>query len=616
MSLGSALNNALSGLRTTQAQIQVISNNVSNVDTPGYSRRQAILKETAVAGQGAGVRLEGVQRALDEILQRELRTESSGSGYTSVRARITERLQALYGKPGASSALTSVLDSFTQSLQALANDPSSSTARAGTLAAAKTLASSIVSASNGVQDLRMQAEQSIGSAVTRVNELLKDIAASDRRVAETLGKEPALLDQRDAKINELARLIDVRVQENGDGSVTLTTQAGLRLYGAGQPATLSFDARGTLGAGSLYTSGPDRGVGTIMVSSGGGAVDAIAQGLIRSGEIAGLIELRDKTLVDAQNQLDELAASLASSLSNRTQAGTAATAGPLTGFDVDTTGLQPGNVITLTATVGGTPRTYSIIRVDAGGSLPANATPDPNDIEIAVPFGGGMAAAAAALDAALGAGFTVSNPSGNTLRILNDGAAATTVTGLSASITNTGLVGNGPELALFVDGRSPASPFTGSFQSGSQRTGLASRLIVNPAVLSDPSRLVVYSTSPATPAGDSTRPALLLQRLTQDTATFSPPGGGITGATAPFMGTVAAFTRRIVDAQSETAASAARLDEGQQIVQASIEARYGEASGVSVDQELSQLVQIQNAYSANARIMSAVRDMLDLLLRI
>ena len=288
----------------------------------------------------------------------------------------------------------------------------------------------------------------------------------------------------------------------------------------------------------------------------------------------------------------------------------------MTGFDVDTTGLQPGNVITLTATVGGTPRTFSIIRVDAGGSLPANATPDPNDIEIAVPFGGGMAAAAAALDAALGAGYTVSNPSGNTLRILNDGAAATTVTGLSASITNTGLVGNGPELALFVDGRSPATPYTGSFQTGSQRTGLASRLVVNPAVLSDPSRLVVYSTSPLTPSGDSTRPALLLQRLTQDTSTFSPPGGGVTGATAPFTGTVAAFTRRIVDAQSETAASAARLDEGQQIVQASIEARYGEASGVSVDQELSQLVQIQNAYSANARIMSAVRDMLDLLLRI
>ncbi|MCZ8097040.1 MAG: flagellar hook-associated protein FlgK [Burkholderiales bacterium] len=615
MSLGSALNNALSGLRTTQAQIQVISNNVSNVDTPGYSRRQAILKETAIAGEGAGVRLEGVQRALDEILQRELRTETSGSGYTAIRARITDQLQALYGKPGTATALTSVLDTFTQSLQNLATDPASSTARASVISAARSLASGIVRASTGVQDLRTQAEQSIGSAVTRVNELLKGIAGSDRRVAETLGREPALLDQRDAQINELAKLIDVRVQENNDGSVTLTTQAGLRLYGNGQPATFSFDARGTLGAGSLYTNGADRGVGTITVSSGAGTVDAIAQGLIRSGEIAGLVELRDKTLVDAQKQLDELAASLSGALSNRSQAGTAATAGAFAGFDVDLAGLQPGNVVTLTATVGGTARTFSIIRVDAGGTLPANATPDPNDTEIAIPFGGGIAAAAAAIDAALGAGFTVSNPAGNTLRVLNDGAAATTVTGLSASITNTALVGNGPELALFFDGGSPAAPFTGSFQNGSQKTGLAGRLIVNPAVVADQSRLVVYSTSPLTPSGDSTRPALLLERLTQGIQSFA-PGAGIGGTTSPFTGTVSAFARRLVDAQAETAASAARLDEGQKIVQASIDARYGEASGVSIDQELSQLVQIQNAYSANARIMSAVRDMLDVLLRI
>ncbi len=157
--------------------------------------------------------------------------------------------------------------------------------------------------------------------------------------------------------------------------------------------------------------------------------------------------------------------------------------------------------------------------------------------------------------------------------------------------------------------------FTGSFQSGSQKVGLASRLVVNPAVLADQSRLVVYATSPATPSGDATRPTLLLQRLTQASQSFS-PASGIGTSASPFSGSVSSFARRLVDAQAETAAAASRLDEGQKIVQASIEARFGEASGVSVDQELSQLVQIQNAYSANARIMSAVRDMMDLLMRI
>ncbi len=411
------------------------------------------------------MRLDGVGRALDEILQRELRTETSGSGYTAVRARFTDRLQALYGQPGSATSLTGVLDAFTRSLQALVDDPASSIARAGVLSAAKSLSGSIVSASRGVQDLRTQTEQSLSSAVTRINELLGGIASADQRVAATLGREPALLDQRDALINELSQLIDVRVQKNDDGSVSLSTQAGLRLYGAGLAATFSFDARGTLGPGSSYTTGSDRTVGTIMVSNGGPPIDAIAQGMIRSGEVAALIELRDRTLVEAQAQLDELAAGLATALSNRTQAGTA-TAG---GFDVDLTGLQAGNVVTLTATVGGTARTYSIIRVDAGGSLPANATPDPNDIEIAVPFGGGMAAAASALDAALGAGFTVSSPSGNTLRIVDDGTPGTSVTGLSASITNTALTGAGPELPLFTDAGSPPACSPGRSRAARRR---------------------------------------------------------------------------------------------------------------------------------------------------
>ena len=56
--------------------------------------------------------------------------------------------------------------------------------------------------------------------------------------------------------------------------------------------------------------------------------------------------------------------------------------------------------------------------------------------------------------------------------------------------------------------------------------------------------------------------------------------------------------------------------EGQQVVQASIESRFAAASGVSVDEELSNLIQVQNAYAANARIVSAVKEMMDLLMRI
>lgn len=612
MSLSTALTSALGGLRTTQAQMQVVSGNVANADTPGYNRRSAQLVETAANGSVTGVRVAGVQRALDSILQRELRTETAGSGYTGVRAKYTDRLQSLFGKPGDASSLPGVMSAFTTALQDLANDPASSTARTAVLSRAATFATTLNGVSNGIQSLRADAESAIAADVTRANELLKTIASLDQKVGLSQGQDPSLLDQRDAQINELAKLMDVTVTTNANGTVNLSTQAGLRLYDAAGPVTLAFDGRGTLSAGSVYSSGASRGVGTITATSPGGAtVDVLAQGLIRSGEIAGLLELRDKTLVDAQVQVDELAAGLASAIGNKVNAGAAATAGAATGFDVDTTGIQPGNVMTVNVTVGGVAKTYSFINVATGGTLPANATSNPNDVEVAIDFSN-PATAATAIATALGSAFTVSN-TGSTIRILDDGAAATSdVTAASASITLTGSLQSGsPELALFVDGAN-GQPYTGTFANGSQKTGLAARLILNPAVKLDPNLLVKYTAS--TPSGDTTRPSLILDRLTSTQFSFGLSNG--MGGTIAYTGTVLDLSSRVVASQGELAAAAARLDEGQKVVQSSIESRFSAVSGVSIDQELTNLVQIQNAYSANARIMSAVKEMMDLLMRI
>jgi flagellar hook-associated protein 1 FlgK len=612
MSLSTALSSALSGLRTTQTQMQIVSGNVANADTPGYSRRSAQLVETTGNGDVNGVRVAGVQRALDSILQRELRTETSGSGYTGVRATYTDRLQSLFGTPGDASSLPGMMNSFTTALQDLANDPASSTARTAVLSRAGAFATALNSVSNGIQALRADTESGIAADVTRANELLKTISSIDAKVGLTLGQDPSLLDQRDAQINELSKLMDVMVTTNANGTVNLSTQGGLRLYDAAGPVTLAFDARGTMSAGAVYSTGANRGVGTITATTpGGGTIDVLAQGLLRSGEIAGLVELRDKTLVDAQGQVDELAANLASAIGNKVNAGAAATAGAATGFDVDTTGIQPGNVMTVNVTVGGVPRTYSFINVATGGTLPANATSNPNDTEVAIDFSN-PATAAAAIGTALGAAFTVSN-TGSTIRVLDDGAAATSdVTAASAGITLTGSLQSGsPEFALFVDGAN-GQPFTGSFANGSQRTGLAARLIVNPAVKLDPNLLVKYNAS--TPAGDTTRPSLILDRLTKTQFSLGLANG--TGGTTAYTGTLLDFSSRVVGAQGEVAAAASRLDEGQKVVQASIESRFSTASGVSIDQELTNLVQIQNAYSANARIMSAVKEMMDLLMRI
>jgi flagellar hook-associated protein 1 FlgK len=605
MSLSSALSSTLSGLRATQAQMEVVSGNIANADSAGYTRRVANLQEVGGPAGVNGVRINGVQRLLDTILQRELRTESAGSGYAATRTAFADRAQNLFGKPGSTSSLDSMLNEFNKSLQSLAADPSSSLTRSGVLTAAGNLARQLNSVSSGIQDLRTTAEQTIGADVTRVNELLAGIAASDKKVGETYGSNPALLDQRDAQINELSKLIDVKVSDRGNGTIALSTQAGLSLYDGGVVTTLSFDMRGALDPTSLYSTGASRGVGTITASlSGGGSIDVIGQGMIRSGEIAALVEMRDTVLVEAQAQVDELAAGLSTALSNRAVTGTVSTATPPVAT-IDLNALQPGNVFTLGVTDAGTGKTYSFVSTTAAG-LPANATPDPNDIEVAIPFGSGAAGAAAAMQAALGAGYTVTQ-TGGVFSITGNGGTKV-VNSAKASVTTTAFTGNGVELPLFSDG---SKIYSGSFDNGSQKVGLAGRLTVNPAI--KPADLVVYTA--ATPAGDTARADFIRNAIGTSQFTFS-PGTGIGATNSPFTGTIGGFLRRVVDTQGSNAASAQRLDEGQQVVQASIESRFSKASGVSVDEELTNLVQIQNAYSANARLMTAIKEMMDLLMRI
>jgi flagellar hook-associated protein 1 FlgK len=116
-----------------------------------------------------------------------------------------------------------------------------------------------------------------------------------------------------------------------------------------------------------------------------------------------------------------------------------------------------------------------------------------------------------------------------------------------------------------------------------------------------------------TAQGDPARPQFLLDAMTKTTHTFS-QAAGISG-NAPVSSTVIGFAQRIVEAQGANAESAKRLDEGQSVALAAIESRYAEGSGVNIDQEMAQLVTLQMAYGANARVMTAVRDMMDMLMR-
>jgi len=140
---------------------------------------------------------------------------------------------------------------------------------------------------------------------------------------------------------------------------------------------------------------------------------------------------------------------------------------------------------------------------------------------------------------------------------------------------------------------------------------------VNANIISDNSRLVIYDTTPGavTPQGDGTRPQLLLDRMTKAQRAFS-RGSGIGDPANGYRSTVVDFVRRVVEDQGAKATKAINLDKGQKVVLNAVQAKFSETSGVSIDQEMSELVQIQNAYAANARVVGAVNELLDTLLRI
>jgi flagellar hook-associated protein 1 FlgK len=528
-------------------------------------------------------------------------------------------LQDIYGQPGSENALDTVYNNFTSSLQALAATPDDPSVRASAVSAAQVLTQQLNQMSDSVQGLRGDAELGISNAVAQANNAMSQIAALNQQI---LGRSQAdsstatLMDQRDASIDQLSQLMDINVIKGTNNQVGIFTNSGVQLVGA-QASSLSFDAKGTMTATSQWSANPaQRSVGTITLTTpSGDSVDLIQSRAIRSGTIAAYVQMRDQDLVQAQNQLDAVASAMSSALSDKTASGTTVS-GVQNGFDVNTTGLLTGNTINVsyTDTATSTAHSLTLVRVDDPSVLPlANtATLNPNDTVVGIDFSAGLASVVTQINAAFaGTGMTASNPSGTTLEILDDGAANTVnVDDVSTTKTVTSLAGGSAELPLFTDG---GLPYSGAITAaGSERVGLAGRIAVNAALAADPSSLVSYQAGTA--AGDSTRPDFILQQLTRAALQYA-PNTGIGTAAAPFSGTLTTYLRQVISQQGEAANAATNLKQGQDIVLATLQQRFNDSAGVNVDQEMGNLLTLQNAYAANARVMSAVNDMLNTLMQ-
>jgi flagellar hook-associated protein 1 FlgK len=625
MGLSEALTTAMSGLRATQASLALVSSNVANAETPGYVRKTINQVTGITGGFGSSVTVVGVKRELDQYLQTQLRTETSGAAYADTRSAFLANLQTVYGNPDDTGTIENAFNSLLTAVQGLSTSPDSQSARIGLVNAAQALAQQLNATTQGIQSLRANAETGINDSVTTANNAMAQIANINKQLqnnSQTDASTAALLDQRDQYIDQLSQLMDIRTVTNNLNQVTVFTNSGVQLVGT-EASQLSFNPQGTMTPNTLYNTDPAKSnVGTITINfPHGGSYDMVSTNSIRSGKIAAYLELRDNTLVKAQAQIDQLAASMSSALSDKTTSGVAAPASvaPQAGFDVDLTGLQSGNVIHISYkdNVTGATHNLSIVRVDDPSVLPLSntATTDPNDEVLGIDFSGGMSSVVSQLNSALGpaAHLQFSNPSGSTLRVLDDGAPnLSDVTAASVTTTTSSLTSGNAQLPLFTDN---GALYSGAITAGgSQQTGLAGRISVNPALLGDPSRAIVFSTNPPTAAGDTTRSDFILSQLSTGSYRYSPETGmGTTGA--PFTGTLLNFTRQFISQQGEAATAAKQLADGQDVVLNTLQEKMSATSGVNIDDEMAHLLALQNAYSANARVMSSIKQMYDTLMQ-
>ncbi len=619
MGLSSALATAMSGLRSTQAALSIISSNVANANTPGYVAQNPNQIEIASGGFGSSVMTTGINRQLDLFVQGQLRTETSGGAYADQISNILGQLQSVYGTPGGSGTLETALNNFTTALQSLSNNPGNQSSQSVALSAAQGLAQQLNATTKGIQTLRTNVEQDIGNSVTQANAAIQQIATLNTQLQGLSPSDPlaaTLQDQRDNAINTLSKYVDIRVVADSTNGTSVFTNSGVQLVGAGLSSEFTFSSPGALDATSLYNTNPTKsGVGQLNLKlSNGVSIDVVANNLLNSGQIAADLKLRDQTLVQAQTQVDQLAATMSSALSDKTAAGTAVV-GPPAGFDVSTSGVLPGNTVNLTYTdASNVQRQVKIVNVTDPAALPLQNATGANPTYVGVNFSLGMASIVSQLNTALGgAHLQFANPSGTTLRITDDGTSQATVNAASATTTVQTLASGNAQLPVFTDGGTAL--YTGAVTStGSQMTGLAGRISVNPALVNDATKLSTYSTSPPTAAGDSTRPDFLFKQLTSATFSYSPTTG-LGSAAQPFQGTVSSYLQQFVSQQGSAATLADQLKQGQSVVVSTLQAKFNSTAGVNMDAEMSNLIQVQNTYAANAHIMSVVQSMMQSLLQ-
>lgn len=298
MSLISGLYTSFQGIRDTEAKIAVSTQNITNADKPGYTRKEFSSDYISIGQVTAPISgvVESivVEPYLYEQMLEDISTASKSNTEYEYLSSYIDRL----GSVGGDSRLNTSLDELAAALDQLSISPESASLKSAVVVAAEDLANDLRSLSDSIQTARSQADQEIGAAVDSINTSLEKIDFLNKEIqtAASIGSNTAdFEDERRVELEKIASLIDVNYYV--DNSNRMNVYIGDRPVITSQVTPLDYSAASAVSSSVVYPGGFD------AITIAGADITTT----IDSGKIAGLINVRDTILVEEQQKLDEFA---------------------------------------------------------------------------------------------------------------------------------------------------------------------------------------------------------------------------------------------------------------------------------------------------------------------
>ena len=318
--LNMAFDIASNALEADQSALNIVSNNVANASTPGYTQEVANWQENdpvTISGvnYGQGAEVMGPVSQRDRVLEQSLQQQNQAASASSARLTALDQLQSIFSQlttadssssTSATNGISQDISAFFDSLSQLESSPADNSLRQQVLTAAGNLAGDFQAASSQVAGQQTSLDQQSASLVSQINALTQSIAQLNVQIQSTSPDSDAgtLEDQREQDISQLSQLVGIHQIQTENNGLTVTTSSGALLVSEGQSYSLS--------------SAPVSGVTHFYDSEGNDITTSLASG---GGEIGGLLTVRDQDIPQVQSALDTLAFDLGTAVNTANEAG-------------------------------------------------------------------------------------------------------------------------------------------------------------------------------------------------------------------------------------------------------------------------------------------------------